>query len=256
MNDPHVESLQYHIETDGSCSYESPPPVEYEKDGFRARLEEGVLTVTMKEHHASAASARKAVAEFLRSWEIQAALSVGRGCLRFEHDSAKVVDRHPSPGTNTLVLEPLVCKVSVGAVTLHIGRSSYPEPPKDFVASPLVETMWHRFEMFLDGREPLASMAYFCLSTIQADAGGRNKAAAKYHVDRGVLDKLGQLTSEVGDSSTARKIDSSSTLRPHTPQETEWMKCAVQTIIRRVGEVEASPTASRPRLTMSDLPRL
>lgn len=42
-------------------------------------------------------------------------------------------------------------------VTLH----KYPDPPKLFILTPDVETLWHRYEGYLQGKEPLSSMAYF-----------------------------------------------------------------------------------------------
>ncbi len=58
--------------------------------------------------------------------------------------------------------------------------------------------------MFLDGQEPLLSMANFCLTVLEWDAGGRPAAASKYNVNLEVLRKLGYLVSERGDVSTAR----------------------------------------------------
>jgi hypothetical protein len=50
MNDPHVGSLEYALETDATLAFNNPPPLEGDAGGFTYRLADGVLTVTMKDH--------------------------------------------------------------------------------------------------------------------------------------------------------------------------------------------------------------
>jgi hypothetical protein len=50
---------------------------------------------------------------------------------------------------------------------------TYPPAPSNFVAAPDVVTLWTRFEGFSKGREPLASMAYFCFSVLKFRYRGR-----------------------------------------------------------------------------------
>ena len=71
-----------------------------------------------------------------------------------------------------------------------------PEPPHGFALSPGVEVMWNRYRGHPAGRAPLPSMAFFCLTVIEASilrpasAAGRNirartarrEAAAEYRV--------------------------------------------------------------------------
>ena len=40
-------------------------------------------------------------------------------------------------------------------------------------------------------------MAYFCLTVIEGDAGGRRDAVTKYFIDQKVLSELGRLTSRL-----------------------------------------------------------
>lgn len=126
--------------------------------------------------------------------------------------------------------------------------------------SPDVDTMWHRYEGYLEGREPLAAMAYACLTLLEASAGGRdrarNGAANRYRIEVDVLQTLGRLSSSVGDKETARKFKGLSERRPHTGAERAWMEAAVKALIRRAGEWAFDPGASRPQITMSDLPKL
>jgi len=133
-------------------------------------------------------------------------------------------------------------------------KGEYPDPPSGFLASPMVDHLWNRYQMYLEGRDLLTTMGYVCLSTIQSDAGGRGLAAAKFKIQRDVLDKLAILTSNVGDEATARKFDNQSTKRAHSATEKEWIEAAVKKIIRRVAEHDYDPTAVLPQITMADLP--
>ncbi len=118
----------------------------------------------------------------------------------------------------------------------------------------MVEMLWNRYQMYLEGRDLLTTMGYVSLSTIQSEAGGRSRAAAKFNIHRDVLDKLGTLTSDIGDEMTARKFDDQSTKRAHTTTEKEWVEAAVKKIIRRVAEHDYDPIAALPLITMANLP--
>jgi hypothetical protein len=258
MVDPHVVALYYDLHTDETISFESPPPVEWEAPAFRARLADGVATLTMKEHHGSEESARQAVQRYLRSWEIDAALRAGLAEVRFEFKNADVVDR-ASPEHGGVLAGVAAATIRASAylrATAHARRHEYPRPPSSFVASPDVETMWQRYNGYRRGREPLPAMAYFCLTVLAASAGGQSEAAQQYGVHRDVLRTLGRLTSTVGDSLSARKLDQQSQNRPPTAQETAWMEAVVRALIHRVGEWAHDPNAQRPQLTMADLPEL
>jgi hypothetical protein len=219
-------------------------------------LVDDVLTVTMKEHHPTVGSAMARVRDHLRAWEIQTALDIGRGYLAFEFDNPEVIDRNPPPpGTSSghaaiveagdLITATAVC---------HAAQGKYPDPPSRFLVSPMVEHLWNRYQMYLDSRDLLTTMGYVCLNTIQSDAGGRTSAAAKFQIHKEVLDKLGALTSDVGDETTARKFDARTTERAHTEAEKAWIEAAVKKIIRRVAEHDHDPTAALSQITMADLP--
>lgn len=255
MRDPHVVSLRYRLETDERTRYNDPAPLEYEAGEFHLRLQEAVLTCEMKEHHSTERDARAAVEPFLRSWELDAALTRG-DIVRFVFEEADTVDRNPPPpGTSQVVLLRMLGLSVAAEVTRAIREQlTYPQPPRSFVASPNVETMWHRYTGYLEGREPLAAMAYFCLSLVQWRARGRSKAVLEYDIERDVLDTLGTLVSERGDRITARKFDSHSTLQPLTEAEVRWIKSAVKTLIRQIGTYDSGATPCR--LRMSDLPAL
>jgi len=183
MNDPHVVRLKYKLVTGESVSYNSPSPVFFSDPGFDLKLANGILTVDMKEHHATVGSAVERIRPTLRAWEIQAGLFDQRDALRFEFDRPEVIDRNPPPpgaaitGYLTAVLEPLHLS---GSATTHLVKSQYPNPPTSFKASPLVELLWSHLQQHLDGKELLTSMAYACLTLIEAQASGRTNAAVNY----------------------------------------------------------------------------
>ena len=64
LNDPHVATLRYQLETDSSLTFDSPAPRQYDTPAFTLRLADGLLTCDMKAHFASAAAARAAVDPF------------------------------------------------------------------------------------------------------------------------------------------------------------------------------------------------
>ena len=240
-----------------SVIYDAPPPVERDLGPFRVKLADGVLTVTMAEHHADEASARASVEPYLTAWEIHAALCRGRGELAFRFEKAEVVDRNPpAAGSPQTVLAAMAghIRVSGKLAALQVTRRTYPEPPGGFVASPDVETLYQRYEGYLNGREPIGSMAYFCLTVLEGLAGGRAGDATTFGISLAVLDRLGRLATEIGDDRTRRKFGPPST--PPPKRAVAWLDAAVKAIILRVGEWAHNSDAPRPQLTMGDLPSL
>jgi hypothetical protein len=232
--------------------------VVFSNPGFDLKLENGVLTVEMKEHHATVGSAIDRIRPTLRAWEIQAGLFDGRDALKFEFDGSEVVDRNPPPPGSGIGLAVGVAEVLAisDSLKLQVGRRQYPNPPTSFKASPLVELLWNRLQQHLDGKDLLTTMGYACLSAIQSQALGRSKASSQYNIDIAVLGKLGELTSEVGDELSARKFDATSTKRPHTPAEQAWILEVVKLLIKRVGEYEFDPAAPLKLITLGDLPNV
>jgi hypothetical protein len=103
MNDPHVESLEYTLETDPTLTFKAPPPLEHDTPDFNLRLKDGLLTVTMKTHAASEEEARRQVEPFLQAWELDQAIQRRRREMRFKFQRANVIDRNPMPGAKTLL---------------------------------------------------------------------------------------------------------------------------------------------------------
>jgi hypothetical protein len=269
MNDPHVVALHYAVTFPGGFGPTSPPPLEHQTPDFDMRLADRQLVLTFKQHYPSEAAARLRADECLRSWEIDFALSSGPRRMRFEFVKSEIVDRQPpivsrytpsESGPGKIAYTSAVMSATVHAYVGAIAIPNlYPAIPTDFVASPDVETLWHRYDLYTQGRESFLSMAYFCLSLLQRLAGGRAKAAILYAVDGNVLDTLGTLTSSYGDEATARKLDDESTLKKLTGTQPQWIDEVVRRLIRRAGEAEwaaANGTQLAPLLTMATFVKL
>lgn len=261
INDPHVESLIYRVVKPDYVTYNNPQPVAGDLPAFRYRLENGVLTAEMKEHHATVETARERVEEFLRAWELDAALNADRDEFSFAFQGSNIIDRKPSPpgsargkAAGAMDLFLLADQANVEKV-----KSAYPPAPSGLKPSLDTQTMWHHYSRYLDDREKLTSMGFYCLSLLQWRTGSktaRQDVAAQYRIDLDVLKTLGTLTSDVGDLESARKLEKTSQVRPHTEKEVAWVKAAVKMLIRRKAEYDYDPTASLPQITMADLPQL
>jgi hypothetical protein len=260
MNDPHVVSLTYQMKVGSSIRFNNPPALEREHDAFQLRLDAGTLVATMKAHFATSDEARLVVDPALRAWEIDTSLTYGPSIMSFSFDKAEVIDRSPPPGTRHRVILGSGGACAGGKATVMIVHPKYPEPPSRFCASEAVRWMWHRYQQFKAGKEPLPSMAYFCLSLLEGTTGqgqgARAAVCALYHIDRTVRDKLGDLISEKGSPAEARKLDHAATHQPLTHAERSWVEAVVKALIRRKAEYDADPAAALTPITLSDFPAI
>ena len=255
-----MESLVYQMKVAENTIYDDPSPLAVDMEEWNGQLENGVLTCHMKLHYSSVADARKAVEKYLRAWEIHAAITCGRGSIAFVYRNANVIDLAPK-GRGDVVVCPTACEAVAVAETVKVvlTRTNYPPPPELFRVSPDVESLWYRYEGYLDGKEPLLSMAYWCLTMIEASYGnGEREAAARtISVDSEVLDTLGRLTSTKGDSTVARKAPKRGELQPLNGTECTWIQAVVRTLIHRVGEyVGCDDSSTLTKVGMLDFPPL
>ena len=117
--------------------------------------------------------------------------------------------------------------------------------------------MYHRLSGYYSNREPLPSMAYFCLTVFLSPFSGRRNvrrtaASAHYHIDKQVLDEIGDLSSEKGGPDSARKVGAMGSALSR--EEERFLEAAVTAIIRRAAEVAQNPGAPFPTITLADLP--
>ena len=253
--DLHVSALRYTLRPNEQLTYVNPQLREFETLDARFRLADGKLTCEMKAHYSKAEEARSVVEPTLRAWEVDADLRYGKDALRFVFKGANIIDRTPAIGGEARLHLHVadIMTMSDIAVSAHITRGSYPEPPPStFRLNPDAESVFFRYRGYLDGREPLTSMAYFCLTVLEAKAGGKNKrknAAKLYAIDKAVLDKMGELSTVYGDRLTARKANP---VRALTGPESTWLDAAVKMLIWRIGDTRN--TSALPLITMADLP--
>jgi hypothetical protein len=253
---PHVAGLWYRLKADELVDFSNPQPVERHTDAFYLRLEEDIVTVWMKEHHATENSARERVERYLRRWELSSALHHDeRSEISFAFERSDMLDLDP-PDTSHTAMRGTAGTSGEIRYNIHVARQSYPEPPDNFDLSENVEEMWSLYDSYRQGRERLLPMAFSCLTYFANSAGGRIQAAQRYHVEKKVLDKLGELTSTLGKGSEARKLGKLSKNRAPTTAEKLWIETAVRIIIRRAGEVAHDAQGSWPLITMDDLPDL
>lgn len=255
--DFHVVSLRYRLRPSDRVTYENPPPVEFETGEARFRLAEGKLNCELKSHFSTQEEARAVVAPILRAWEVDGDLRWNRGELRFDFEGADIIDRSPlPPGVvrgHGIALLGMASLAAVGTVSVHVTRARYPGPPGTFRLNLDAESIFLRYQNYLDGREPFLSMAYFCLTVLQAKAGGRVSAAKEYRIDKPVLNKIGELTTKRGDSSSARKAVAKSA-RQLTGAERAWLEAVLKEFIWRLGDTR--PAATLPLITLANLPML
>lgn len=255
MSDFHVVALKYRLQPSDHISYAEPPSLVFENEIAHFRLEKGQLRCEMKLHVATSEEARALVEPVLRNWEMEVELARSRGELRFIYEDAEIIDRTPStPGAirgHVMVALGGAYSVATANAASHIIRRKYPDPPLGFHLTPDAESILLRFRGYQDGREPLLSMAYFCLTVVLSAAGGLSNAAKAFGIAGGVLRKLGELTSNRGDRTTARKAHA--TKHPLTRAERAWIEATVKQLVLRLCE---PPSAQRKQLTMADLPPL
>jgi hypothetical protein len=259
MPDFHVVALLYRLESSDHVSYAEPPPLVFENEVARFRLEKDQLRSELKLHIGTLEEARALVDPILRGWELEVELARGPGQMRFAYENAEIIDRAPPiPGVisgHVMVTLQDAVLVSTGNLTSHIIRKSYGEPPVGFRLTPDAESILLRFRGYQDGREPLLSMAYFCLTVVLSAAGDRNRlrnAAKIFGIKEDVLRKLGDLTSNRGDRTTARKAHASS--HPLTGPERAWVEASIKQLVLRL--CDPPSLDKREQLTMADLPSL
>ena len=257
MNDPHVDKLHYKVSSGEGISYDDPDPLSDSNELGTFELREGRLSFELVDVFAEVDDARSAIEPFLKSWEIEADLRSGIGSIRFTFERADVIDRDPPPPGKIITLKVNIRgKVTTSdQVNLHIARHEYPAPPSTFRSTPDVEICHLRWSRNKEGREHLLSMAYFVLTQIEKHGGTRQKrkrAASILQIDEDVLDKIGHLTAERGNASTARKAQPDNTYQELSGSEKIWLEKAVRQVILRLGEHASGKPLTQ--ITMNDLP--
>ena len=256
MNDPHVAALNYRVDHGDSIDYSRAEPLEREAPGFRLTVKDRKVRFELKEHYATEKQAKEAIAEYIRVWEFDATLKHGNSeSFRLVFETPEIIDRKPTPGRISLAGRGVAIVCSSGSASLQVQPPAYPEPPSDIALNPDVRTMHQRYLGYRSGHEPLASMANFCLTVLEASTGKRNgprpAAARMYNVDKRILAKIGELAAQRG-GTEARKADGVAT--EFSSEERHFLDRALKAIIRRVAQREHTPQGDLPKISWSDLP--
>ena len=275
MNDPHVETLQYTIESYGpnSWDYESAATLSHHASGIGDFLfDRGVLTVKLSTHYLDEQTARYFVDRFLRNWEIYNDLAGNYGAIRFKFTGATTIDRNPrpeGPAVEIFVSEQLLISDSV---SFRVSPGRYPDPPPANFAGTgnIVKDAHLRWCQYKDGKEPLRSMAYFVLTLIEDEArsasgkgGAQQKAASIFNIDEAVLKKIGEISSVSGTVQTARKVNADARnqyvseaaaddeiLRVKSALEL-WLEHAITKVLMHLGRLSTYEVPNE--LTLDDL---
>lgn len=269
MNDPQVQALIYQIDHDDSVDYSEAKPCSRDERGFRVRADNLQVRFDFSEHHATEEEAKGAIADYIRAWEFAAQLEHGPEGFGLRLVDSVVVDRHPPVPDPTSGHLQASATFRGGRETMRAELSvtskpdAYPCPPTAIEPSPDAESMHRRCMSHLRRREPLPSMAYFCLSMLEDPpsegrssgwtSNKRTAAAEKYRIDESVLAEIGRLSSTKG-GTDARKREGAA--KPLDQSERRFLLEAIKRLILRAAERAAGPDAVLAPITLSDLPHL
>ena len=252
MNDPHVVALWYRIEHGDSVDYGEAQPLDRAETDFRVKAEQGRVCFEFQDHYATKDAARKAIEDYIRVWEFEAGLLGGPHSFKLTFDRPQITDRKPVPGVVNVSVHIRAGTPTV-TVKAQVVKKHYPTPPSGLKLTPDVQTMYDRFQGYRLGREPLASMAYFCVTVLEGQPRkkARKAAAKKYGIQLEVLSKLGDLSSKRGGQQARKAIGKDDDL---TVQESRFMEEAIRAVIRRAAEKAHAPDGDLPEISLSDLP--
>ena len=266
MNDPHVEAIHYFIEHDDSVDYSDVAPLVYEDELFCIQADKVAVIFEPKNHYATEEEAKSTVEGFVRRWEFEAALRAGSARFKLIYAGVDIIDRNPplAPPGVVPISATFHCRVAKAQVRVAKVLAEHPVPPSGRAIEPddpNALLMLSRLDRYRQGREPLAGVAYLCLTVLEHSAsqvaGGKGRerklAANHYQIEIGVLERVGGLSSMKG-GSVARKAEGRSDA--FTQEETRFLEAAVAAFTRRVAEKAADPSGSLPVIAMADLLKL
>ncbi|MCY4501801.1 MAG: hypothetical protein OXE57_09605 [Alphaproteobacteria bacterium] len=248
---PRVKALHFVVEQGGSTDYSDADALSLQEPLFDIQVENLRACFTMKAHYATEAEAREVVDSYIAAWEFEAGLRHGPTAFKLRFDCADIEDRDPT--TRKVFIQPKAGRIhgKLGPIQLTLGRGHYPPPPREPIAvDPTVQSMFDRYMGHRSGKEPLPGMAYFCVTVLEAAAGGPRKAAEHYRISQSVLTRIRSLSSTKGGPGTARK--QTGVNAELSQAERRFLEQAVKAVIRRAAEVAHSPCLPLKNLTRND----
>ena len=257
MNDPHVVALLYRVNHGEYIDYSEAQPLVLDEPAFRLEVKDNQARFELKEHYAAAKDARKAIEDYIHTWEFDACLENGADSFRLEFHKAEIKDRNPTPG---VIHYNISLSSAHGTAMPPIIKYPYPSPPSGIRINADVQTMFDRYMNHRRGGEPLPGAAYFCLTMleyiaekIKQNQEPNRKAASRYfQIDIKVLRKIGRLSSTKGGPTGARKGEG--VPDDLTNKESRFLEEAIKKMIRRAAEKAYSPSVNFSKISFSDLP--
>ena len=247
MNDPHVVALLYQIEHGRSVDYGKAKPIDHEERDYRVEIANEQVRFEFKEHYGTKDAARKAIEDYIRVWEFDAGLREGPNYFKLKFKKAQIEDRKPTPVTPGVKDTSVSITTGVPTVSVMATVSKpYPSPPSSGLKlTPDVQTMYDRYMGYLQGREPLTGMAYFCWSMI------KDRPTANGDFSRNVGTQINRLSSKKGGQQARKASGKDNDL---TAQDCRFLEEAIKAVIRRAAERAQSPYNDLPEISLSDLP--
>lgn len=243
-----VTKLFYRL--DCTTPFSEPDPILGKNEIGSFELKDEVLTIELASECKLIAEARHLASPFIKAWQIEAEIC-RHPCRKFRFAFWKAETTGAVVDQTGNAPEPFKYEKDDKGQLIFELQAYPPAPSTKF--SPHLEAAWSRYLMAsYDSGEPIQSAAYYILTVAETPAGGRKNAASILQIDKRVLNKLGELTSERGSVTTARKMLGS--MKPLTCEETRWIDKAIRMLLLHLGEVEAGGLPDR--LTMDDLPDL
>ncbi len=167
-----MNALHFIVEHGDSIDYSKAKPLSLREGAFDVQVEKGSACFTMKDHYAAVGEAREEIQKYIDALEFEAALRHGPFGFKLRFDRADIEDCDPAaetaPSPNTLS----VSFRAHGRVRLNVQlktvKNNFPQPPTSPVNAldPDVQRMLGRYLGYRQRREPLSSMAYFCITVV------------------------------------------------------------------------------------------
>lgn len=248
MNDPHVTQLTYRIHwiDAGHSVAADAPKLDVVLAGFNCELFNGRLTARPQQHYPDADSAAAELEPPLRAWEAEAELENGLG-MEFVFEAAAVTDLAITPGT--ISASAIGSSFTTGTASIALTLPEYPQPSRNMKEeTSLGHSLRMRWRSYLLHRESMLAAAYWILTRIQQNFGGRQAAAHELNVSSLVLGMLGRLTT-IDDPVLGRKAGGGERRRL-TQHEIDFVRTVTPRLILRVNELAMGRPASQLSIRM------
>lgn len=190
-----VAYLRFRARPGPNVRFIDPPPYEFEGGGFRGRLERDTLTLYPLGTFIDRNEALAAAIPLVRAWEIDAGLKNRGAAILFEHEYTALDGEAAS----------LAMLRATATADVERQLREFPPAPADMAGSPEAEELFRRYRLFREGREPVQSVAYACLTKLEDSAGGPKGVTERYKISANVLEKWGKLASRPADPFAPRK---------------------------------------------------